>query len=202
MKEPTHGIDVQQLARLEAAVQSVRRTLRWHTALLGGLLTVVLLWTAFSIWMTVLANAAVRDVPVAERPAAAPAEPPEHYQGFSDWPLARQVAEASVVVLTAPQGSGAKRRMVIQEVLKQAPGTLFGYRVGDGYDPWGDVRKRSDLPPVQGGMLTFLVDSPARPVYATSYALEDRQACNVGRSACLEQLRALVRSGAAPRAGN
>lgn len=200
MTEPTHGIDAQQLARLEAAVQSVRRTLRWHTALLWGLLTVVLLWTAFSIWMTVLANAAVRDVPVAERPAAAPAEPPEHYQGFSDWPVARQVAEASVIVLTAAQGDGAERRMVIQEVLKQAPGTLFGYRVGDAYDPWRAAR--GGLPEEPDGRLTFLVGSPARPVLATSYALEDQQACNVGRSACLEQLRALVRSGAAPRGGN
>jgi len=86
---------------------------------------------------------------------------------FYEWPLEKQVASASVIVLTRFEKDGPRIKSVISEILKLAPGTTFNYRVGDEYARGSRyVRENTSY---GDGEIVFFTDSPATMRYSSSY---------------------------------
>ena len=181
-------------------VQALRRLTRavWVLAALVALVLAVIGATG---WVVARGFSNARAMPsdtvdgeaVVSQPAGA--RESYSYNGFHEWPTARKVAEASAIIVTAPQGIGKDARDVITEVIKHAPGMEFYYEVGDVYDPGFP---RSDPAEMKGyafqpsGQIVFFVGSPARVSYAVSYEAETGRCSSMG-GISLEQLRELAR---------
>ena len=86
---------------------------------------------------------------------------------FYEWPLDKQVANASVIVLTKFEQDGPRIKSMISEILKLAPGTTFNYRVGDEYARGSRyVRENTSY---GDGEIVFFTDSPATMRYSSTY---------------------------------
>lgn len=179
-----------QLRRLTRAV--------WVLAVLLGLVLAVL-GTAGWVVVRTFSGAQVMapDVGVLGGADSAPARAsePYRYNGFDEWPSERKVSEASAIIVTTVKGSGKDARDVITEVIKQAPGVEFHYKVGDTYDMgWGSrVQNEADMPELGSrGQIVFFVGSPASMNYAVSYEPDTGRCSSMG-GISLDQLRELAR---------
>jgi hypothetical protein len=86
---------------------------------------------------------------------------------FYEWPLEKQVANASVIVLTKFERDGPRIKSIISEILKLAPGTTFNYHVGDEYARGSRyVRENTSY---GDGEIIFFTDSPATMRYSSTY---------------------------------
>jgi hypothetical protein len=86
---------------------------------------------------------------------------------FYEWPLEKQVANASVIALTKFEQDGPRIKSVISEILKLAPGTTFNYHVGDEYARGS--RYVRDNTSYGDGEIIFFTDSPATMRYSSTY---------------------------------
>ncbi|WP_448254120.1 hypothetical protein [Ottowia oryzae] len=190
--------DSQRVERLETLLATLQRAQKRQTGLLWILLGIMLLWSAVSVWQTVLANAYYRQ---AQAEGSAGASPPAdirdayRYNGFDEWPTERKVAEASAIIVTQQQGEGKDARDVIAEVIKHAPGVEFHYQTGDVYDfGWRRSERAGALAEAvtPRHQIVFFVGSPARMNYAVSYDADSGRCSSLG-GIQVEQLRELAR---------
>jgi hypothetical protein len=87
--------------------------------------------------------------------------------GFYEWPLEKQVASASVIVLTKFEQDGPRIKSIISEMLKETPGTTFNYHVGDEYARGSRyVRENTSY---GDGEVIFFTGSPATMRYSSTY---------------------------------
>jgi hypothetical protein len=113
----------------------------------------------------------------------------DKYEGFHDWPVERQIASASAILMTKHRIEGEELISTVSEVLKLDPGTALYYEVGAEY-------KRS--PTTKGttygdGEVVFLAGSPAQMRYSVT--------CSAGRceglgGIPLDTLRKLISNSA------
>ena len=80
----------------------------------------------------------------------------------------QKIRAASVIALARHERSGETLRCVITEVLKQAPGTAFYYRVGDEF-PHGN-RQIRDNTDYGDGQILFFVGSPAEHCQSVAFS--------------------------------
>ncbi len=187
---------------------SIRRTLRrltlavWVLAFLVGALLILvgfgvaLVTGMFASSPTVVyspSSAAVTDPHPVERWDF------KRYEGFHDWPLAKQVAEASVILVTRYDDSGDEMKEVIAEVLKQTPEAYTSFKVGDAFDKPGSARK-DYMGYKPSGRFVFMVDSPARFSYSTTYDESEGERPGM-LGVTRAQLRAVVQDSLKPEQG-
>ena len=90
------------------------------------------------------------------------------YEGFHDWPLEKQIAGATVIAVCQSKEEDGWVKCIISEILKQAPNTVFHYKVGDEYRHGGHaVTPGADY---GDGQIIFFTGSPATFRYSTSFA--------------------------------
>lgn len=65
--------------------------------------------------------------------------PLEEYNNFSDWPLKKQIENATVIAVIRYEKDGDRFKAIISEILKQDPNVDFHYKVGDEYSLAGFV---------------------------------------------------------------
>jgi hypothetical protein len=92
----------------------------------------------------------------------------DEYEDFYDWPIEKQVAKASAILLTSHVDDGERIVSTVSEVLLLRPGTTLHYKVGDEYRR-GTRYKRSGVS-YGDGEIVFMTGSPASMRYSTSYA--------------------------------
>lgn len=73
---------------------------------------------------------------------------------FADWPLEKQLANATVVARADRRLVNGVQQAVISEVLKVKPGTEFKYKIGDHFAP-ADQRAQRDTEYGEGVLLMF-----------------------------------------------
>ena len=100
-------------------------------------------------------------------PVSASSFEPDPYNGFSDWPVDRQIASASVILLLKEKVEGNRVHAVIQEILKQKPGTEFYFKVGDEYPEMNRPLVKDEM--VMEGEVAFLAGPRAEMRFAESY---------------------------------
>lgn len=91
----------------------------------------------------------------------------DQYEGFSEWPLERQIKSASAIVVTTYKQEGPKLKCIVTEILKKEPGTVLNYKVGDEYPPGSRYPK--DNANYGDGQVVFFVGSPAAMRLSLSY---------------------------------
>lgn len=91
----------------------------------------------------------------------------DQYKGFYEWPIEKQVQEASVIVIARYEKENEKLKCVISEILKQTPGTTFYYKIGDEYRPCS--RYLQDDVACGEGQIIFFTDSPASMRFSCSF---------------------------------
>lgn len=89
------------------------------------------------------------------------------FAGFPDAPLEKQIELASVVALARFQTEGKKQKCTITEILKQAPGTVFHYKVGDHYAHGDHYPRGNEM--LSDGLIIFFVGSPAEMRLSMTY---------------------------------
>jgi hypothetical protein len=89
------------------------------------------------------------------------------YADFSDWPVKRQIAAASVIALAKYQRHGNTVTPVITEIMKKTPGTVFNYKRGDKLARQSFQIEKGVA--YHGGLVLFFTGSPATFQYAASY---------------------------------
>jgi hypothetical protein len=195
MQQSLQRDDSQRMAQIEAALASIRRAQKRQAILLWLVLGILLLWSAISVWFTVLANSYERQRYSSDQPATQHFSEASKYNEFSSWPVAQQVAEATVILVTRFDYAGDDAKQVIVDVLKQTHAAYTSFKVGDEYEKGRSMKLYLDGHPT--GQVVFMVDSPARPAYSTTYhAIDDER---VGRlRISLSQLRQLVRDTVEP----
>lgn len=112
----------------------------------------------------------IHPVPATHMPASIPipAEPyVDETEGFHDWPIEKQIAAASAIVLTKYSSDGEKLTSTVSEILKLAPGTTLYYKVGDEFTS-GSRYLREGVTYGEGEIV-FFVGSPAEMRFSTSY---------------------------------
>jgi hypothetical protein len=77
------------------------------------------------------------------------------------------VAEASVIVLTSYEDTAEMHKAVVAEILKQDPGVLLHYEIGDEM-PVLSVEKREGVT-CGDGQVVFMTGSPATMTYSASF---------------------------------
>jgi hypothetical protein len=87
---------------------------------------------------------------------------------FYDWPIEKQVQNASVIVLTTFKQDGQKLKSVVSEILKQQPGTTFNYQVGDEYARGSRYVRENTA--YGDGEVIFFTGSPATMRYSSTYS--------------------------------
>jgi hypothetical protein len=95
---------------------------------------------------------------------------PEEFNNFYDWPVEKKIESASLIAIGKYQKSGDTLKCVISEILKQRPGTLFYYKVGDEY-PNGNMHIHVDTK-YGDGQIMFFTGSPAGFRYGCSFTGE------------------------------
>lgn len=91
----------------------------------------------------------------------------DQYKDFHEWTLEQQIQKASVIAIARYEKENGRLKCVISEILKQAPGTRFYYKVGTEYRP-GSLYPRKDT--VYGdGQVIFFTGSPASMRYSCSF---------------------------------
>ena len=89
------------------------------------------------------------------------------YPDFHAMPLEKQIEAASVIAIARYERVGERNKCVLSEILKQAPGTKFYFKLGD------ELRQCShDVKPNEtrgDGQLMFFVGSPADFRFSTSF---------------------------------
>jgi len=111
----------------------------------------------------------------------------DEYRDFYDWPIEKQIAEASAILLTSNVDDGERILSTVSEVLLLKPGTTLHYKVGDEYRQ-GTRYKREGYFYCDGEVI-FMTGSPAAMRYSTY--------CSDGRCAGLgympiEKLREMI----------
>lgn len=182
-------------AQLEAFVVATKRTQRLQTGLLFACFSMLVLWSAASIWLTYKANAAFSAQETVQ-PARHILEPEEasKYNGFHAWPVAKKMAAASVVFVTRPVPSGEAGRDVIAEVIKQDPEARFPYKVGDMVpESWASrPEPLTSGSSSQDGWLIFMVGLSPRLQYATTLQINEQSPIYSLEQMTLGQLRELA----------
>jgi|SRR3989344_4479569 len=92
----------------------------------------------------------------------------EELRNFSELPIEKQIAGASVIVLATWKEENGKLKCIISEILKQKPGTVFHYKVGDEYT--SGSRYPQERVSYGDGQVMLFVGSPARMQYAVTYS--------------------------------
>jgi hypothetical protein len=129
--------------------------------------TVPLVWSLLSFRSNSLG---VRSNGSAHSPAASINDDPygDIYQGFENWPIEKQIASASAIVLTKYNISGDELTSTVSEILKVKPGTALYYKVGDEYAPGS--RTTENNVSYGDGEVIFFTGSPAQMRLSTSYS--------------------------------
>lgn len=90
------------------------------------------------------------------------------YEGFHDWPVEKQIAAATVIAVGQSKEENGRLKCIISEILKQAPNTVFYYKVGDEYRQAShDVKPGTDY---GDGQIMFFTGSPATFRYSASFS--------------------------------
>jgi hypothetical protein len=92
----------------------------------------------------------------------------DEYEGFHDWPIEKQVASASAIVLTKHSDDGERLTSTVSEILKLAPGTTLYYKVGDEYKNGSRYLEKNVS--YGDGEIIFFTGSPAQMRFSTSHA--------------------------------
>ena len=90
------------------------------------------------------------------------------YQGFNQWPIEKQIASASAIVLTKHSINGGKLTSTVSEILKLKTGTTFYYKVGDEYSPSSRMIEKDTL--YGDGEVIFFTGSPAEMRFSATYS--------------------------------
>lgn len=91
----------------------------------------------------------------------------EEFQNFSQLSVENQIAGASVIVLSTWKKEDGKLKCIISEILKQKPGTIFHYRVGDEYT--SASRYPQERTSYGDGLVMLFTGSPASMRLSASY---------------------------------
>jgi len=91
----------------------------------------------------------------------------DNYAGFSDWPLEKQIAEASVIAVARYEKDGDRYKAIISEILKKGSDVQFYYKVGDEYTQGGHYLKERTR--YGDGQIIFFTGSPASMRYSCSF---------------------------------
>jgi hypothetical protein len=91
----------------------------------------------------------------------------DNYAGFSDWPLEKQIAEASVIAVAKYEKDGDRYKAVISEILKKGPDIKFYYKVGEEYAQGGYYPKEGTR--YGDGQIIFYTGSPASMRYSCTF---------------------------------
>src|SRR5262245_223554 len=95
-------------------------------------------------------------------------EMPDEAKAFFDAPLEHKIRESTVIALARYQRDGNKLRCPISEILKQAPGIEFRFKVGDEID-WCNFMGDPDT--THGdGQIIFFQGNPARARFGTTFS--------------------------------
>ena len=94
-------------------------------------------------------------------------ESPSVHPGFHEMPLSKKIELASVIAIAKYEPDGDRVKCVLSEILKQAPGTSFYFKLGD------EIAQCSHYPKPNesrgDGQLMFFVGSPADFRFSTSF---------------------------------
>lgn len=136
----------------------------WVLVLTSLLNTVVVLFTNLSpfVFATRIADALPVMVSTGSHRMS------DQYAGFSEWPLERKIKSASAIIVTTYKQEGPKLKSSVAEIIKQEPGTILNYKIGDEY-PQGSRYPR-DNANYGDGEVVFFVGSPASMRYSLSYS--------------------------------
>lgn len=89
------------------------------------------------------------------------------YEGFYDWPIEKQIKEASVIILTGWEKDDEKLKCIVKEILKIKPGTTFYYEVGQEYASHNRYPKEDTC--YGDGEIIFFTGSPGSMRFSTTY---------------------------------
>lgn len=92
----------------------------------------------------------------------------DEFNGFHEWPVEKQIANASAILVTRHTTGDAEPKNIISEILFLKPGTTLAYAVGDEFLPYGRPVDGSQL--VGDGEIVFLTGSPPSFKYSTTYS--------------------------------
>jgi hypothetical protein len=108
--------------------------------------------------------------PVTESAQSQPGPPSRsesRYENLYALPLETQIEAASVIAVAKYEKDGERNKCVISEILKQAPGVKFYYKLGDEFRQCSHYPKTGES---RGdGQLMFFVGSPAEFRYSTTF---------------------------------
>ena len=90
------------------------------------------------------------------------------YPLLHDLPIEQRVERASVIIVTKFESAAdGRKKAVVAEILKQAPGTRFNYKVGDEY-PAASYYPREGVDRGDGSVV-FFEGVPAEMRYSSTY---------------------------------
>ena len=89
------------------------------------------------------------------------------YDDFFNWPIEKQIEEASVIALTIWETDAGNLKCIVKEFLKTDPEATFYYNVGEEYKPHSKYPKKDTN--YGDGEVLFFVGSPASMRYSITY---------------------------------
>jgi len=157
-RDPEIAVLARAVRRLTVAV--------WCLVALFGV-TTLLPWASF-LWYARKSAPPAADVPRGEAPSV-PDITSEFDNDFHARPPEEKIRRATVILLAQNRPADGMHKAFISEVVKQAPGVRFYYKVGDEYP----TLSHAPSPECNGceseGEVIFLIGNPAQMASAYSY---------------------------------
>lgn len=82
------------------------------------------------------------------------------YESFNEWPLEKQIQEATVIAVGQNKEDNGEIRCVITEIIKRSPGIKFNLKIGDECEQ-GRYHRHNKLQNFGDGQIMFFTGNPA-----------------------------------------
>jgi hypothetical protein len=111
----------------------------------------------------------------------------EMMAAFSSWPIAKQIASCSIIARADRTLVNGIYKATIVEIMKQTPGVVFKYKVGDHFPP-ADQRAEANTEYGDGVLLLF---TGRDAEFQTMIAIYNGRLATAGRTS-LDEVRAML----------